>query len=296
MLIRDFNRQIHQIWFQKNDDSPGTITNEDYNRCRELYINFAKQYDWGYKLWDEISVNQLIKEFFPSYLEEFNSLDSIIKKVDCARYMILYVYGGVYVDVDSYPKRSLEEFINLSNIERDKYAYTAWHISPNYKITHEYELVVGQEKTVYELHYSKFGIKVPKLNNAVIFASPKSDILLKLIDIGFKRAQNSILNSFGAHTFSLYIYEVMNSFVNKMLQDNDYSYQSPILSLPPVYFYEPDVERDDYLHWGGTPEHKNSPLQFIVHKFAGDWDNNSYGEFLTQELVGEELDGTNKKN
>ena len=295
MLVNNFNRHIHQIWFQKFDSPhpPGVITNDDYNSCRKMYIDFATNNGWSYTLWDETSVDRLIKEHFPSYLDRFNCIDSIIKKVDCARYMILYVYGGLYVDVDSYPKRNLEELLNIKSYVRDDYPYTAWHIAPEYEITHGYDLVVGQEKTVFEYYYNKFGLSVQKLNNAVIFAAPKLRIFLDLIDTGFKRRNNSILNSFGVHTFSMVLYQAMNTFIEDMLGKDNYNEDSRILTLPTVYFYETDVDRDDYEQWGGKPEHKHSPLQFIVHKYMGDWDDNSYAHFLTNELKGEKLDGSN---
>jgi len=294
MLVNNFNKHIHQIWFQKYDSphKPGTIVNEDYISCKKMYTDFAERKGWGYTLWDENSVDTLIKEHFPTYLEKFNSIDSIIKKVDCARYMILYVYGGLYVDVDSYPKRDLDDFLNIKSIIRDDYPYTAWHIAPEYEITHGYDLVVGQEKTVYEYHYNKFGLVIPKLNNAVIFAAPKLRVFLDLIEIGFKRINNSILNSFGVHTFSMVLYQEMNKFIEDMLTVDNYNGDSKILTLPTVYFYETDVDLEDYEYWGGKPEHKHSPLQFIVHKYMGDWDDNSYGHFLINELKGEKLDGS----
>ena len=293
MLIENFNKHIHQIWFQKKDSSnpPGYIQSEDYRNCQFTYLDFADKNGWEYTLWSEPEVQQLVEESFPEFLDQYNSIDSIIKKVDCARLMILYEYGGLYVDMDSYMKRNLNDFLNLDHIIRDDYPYTDWHIAPKYQITTPYNILVGQEKTVYEYHYNKFGLVIPKLNNAVIFASPKQKVFRDILELGFKRKTNSILNSFGVHTFSLKLYDEMNKFVNKLLDENDYHQPSKILTVPTVYFYECDVDIPDYLEWGGNPIHKNSPLQYIVHKFMGDWDDNSYGHFLENQLPGETLDG-----
>lgn len=293
MLIRDFNKTVHQIWFQKLDSGKveGKIDNNDYRVMQRSWIYFCRDKGWKYKLWTESKVLDLITEHFPEYLDEYNSLDSVVKKVDCARLMILYVFGGLYVDMDTYVKRDIDYFMKLKVAMRDDYPYTNWHINPKMNLTDDYDLILGQEKTVYEYLYNKFGLLVPKLNNAIIFAKKEQELFLDIIKIGFERKHNSIMNSFGVHTFCLRVYQEMMKFVNGMLDTNDYDKTSKILTLPTVYFYEIDTEVDWYLEVGGDPKHKGSNLQYIVHTFAGDWDEGSYGDFLMKELPNENLEG-----
>lgn len=281
-MIKDFSRHIHQIWFQTGDlkEEWASIGSEDYFELQKSYIDFCKDKGWKYTLWREDTILELIQEHFPHYYKEFNALDSIIKKVDCARLMILYVYGGLYVDIDTYLARDLEEFLNLKEIVRRDYAPTMWHMSPEKPLLYEYKMVVGQEKTICEFHYNQFGIVIPKINNAVIFCSPKYDFFLKVIETGFKRRNNSIMNSFGVQTFSNLILEHMADEVNTLLDIDDYNYKTEILTLPYIYFYELDIDLEYYLKVGGTEEYLNSPLQYIVHKFDGNWDGEEYGQFL----------------
>lgn len=267
-LINNFKKHIHQIWFQEGDLNlqwKGK-NKENYFLMQKSYIDFCTKKGWEYTLWRESSILELVKEYFPDYLEEFINLDSIIKKVDCSRLMILYVYGGVYVDVDSYLKRDLDEFLNLKEFNREPYNYFLWHINKAKKITHSYNLIAGQEKTVCEYHYDKFGITIPKINNAVIFCGPKLDILLKIIDKGFKRKDMSILNSFGVQTFSNTFYHYMRGFLDNLIDTQDYSLPSKYLFLPYMFFYEKN-DIDD-------------PRQFIVHKFDGNWDGEQYKDFI----------------
>jgi len=292
MLIENFNKHIHQIWFQKPDSNYGIgcIGNKDYIEFSNGHKDFCDKKGWGYTLWNETTVLTLIKEHFPERLEEYKTITGVIKKVDCARLMILYVYGGLYLDMDTVIKRDLDEFLNLTTIVRDDYPFSDWHIAPELKIHNSYDIIVGQEKTVYEYHYNKYGLVIPKLNNAVIFAKKEYGLFLEILDLGFKRKDNTILNSFGVHTFSLKLYQEMNKQISGMLDADDYAATSNILTTPTVYFYEVDTDADWYEKGGGNPIHKNSPNQYILHFFDGDWDENTYGDFLLNEVPGETLD------
>tara|TARA_B100000683_G_scaffold198550_1_gene191660 strand:- start:2209 stop:3108 length:900 start_codon:yes stop_codon:yes gene_type:complete len=281
-MIRNFNRHIHQIWFQTGDleEQWKDKGSEDYFKMQQSFIDFSYNKGWDYTLWREDSILDFIQKHFPQHIDEYNAIDSIIKKVDCARLMILYVYGGLYVDVDAYLKRDLDDFLSLKEIEREEYNPTMWHINPTMPITNEYDLVVGQEKTVCEYHYNKYGIIVPKLNNAVIFTRPHFDFFLQVIERGFKRKKNSIINSFGVQTFSSLLYERMARNINKIIDIDDYNYPSNILTLPYIYFYEMDTDTDWYTDIGGIDKHVKSPHQYIVHKFDGNWDGELYSKWL----------------
>ena len=60
--------------------------------------------------------------------------------------------------------------------------------------------------------------------------------------------------------------------IKAVMRQNNPKLPSPIITFPPIYFYETDASRDDYEKWGGDPRYKNSPLQTIVHKFDQNWD------------------------
>jgi len=291
-MINNFNKHIHQIWFQPlGSTSPeGTIGKEDYVNCQKTYKDFASKNYWRYTLWTESTVDDFVKEYFPNYYQKYTEIDSIIKKVDCARYMILFIYGGLYVDMDSYLRVDLDKFLQGEYLHREPYSSTPWHLDNKLKLKKSYTLGVGQEKVPFEYFYNKFGILIPKINNAVIFASPNNNLFLELIEEGFQRVNNSIANSFGVHTFSLKVYEEMVKTIKALLRQNNPKLPSSIITFPPIYFYEADASRDDYEYWGGNPKYKDSPLQTIVHKFDQNWDGLGYRDFLLEELDDETLD------
>lgn len=56
--------------------------------------------DFRYKLWSDKDLDQLVKDFFPWFYPVFISYPEQIYRVDAARYMMLYLYGGIYIDMD----------------------------------------------------------------------------------------------------------------------------------------------------------------------------------------------------
>lgn len=275
-MIRKLNRIIHQIWLE----SPTGISKDKYDDFSKTYKDYAKKHNWEYYLWDDESSQEFVKKEFPEYFDEFNNLDSVIKKADCLRYMVLYIMGGLYVDMDSYLKGSLEKFIRHKYIIRDKGEHIKkqhdgvdWNLKPKLHIKHDYDIVVGQEKTLNNFYYDKFGLRVNKINNAVIFAKERHPLFIKLIEDGFKNKDNSIYNSFGVNSFMNILFLYMNSFVSEMLDTNKYTTKSNVLCLPYIYFYEMDVDDENYLEWGGKEELINDKRQIIVHKFDSNWDD-----------------------
>jgi len=84
---------IHQIWYQGEDKIPDTYPNycDSWKRLNPGFI---------YMFWDESKIIKLIMFHYPRLLDRFNSYPRMIQKIDMAKYIILYHYGGVYADVD----------------------------------------------------------------------------------------------------------------------------------------------------------------------------------------------------
>ncbi|ARF09145.1 glycosyltransferase [Catovirus CTV1] len=100
---------IHQIWYQGIENIP-----EDYPN----YSNSWKKYnpDYKYMFWDKDKIDNLINNFFPYFKERYNSYPKIIQKIDVSKFMILYIYGGVYVDLDSECLKSINSLLENNKI------------------------------------------------------------------------------------------------------------------------------------------------------------------------------------
>ena len=57
--------------------------------------------DWEYHLWNGEEMDELVARHFPEYLSMYRSFPYNVQRRDTIRYMILYVYGGLYTDLDT---------------------------------------------------------------------------------------------------------------------------------------------------------------------------------------------------
>lgn len=68
--------------------------------------------DYEYRLHDDNDVIAFIKNDFPDYLEAYNKIKYGASKADLWRYLIMYKYGGVYVDMDCRCIKPLRQWID----------------------------------------------------------------------------------------------------------------------------------------------------------------------------------------
>jgi hypothetical protein len=108
---------IHQIWLQGIQKIP------------PQYL--SSHHEWGrlhplIKLWDEAQLREhILPVVDPVWACTFDHLPLCIQKVDMAKYMILYVYGGVYVDLDVACLGNVFDHIHLSS------GRSVWFTNPN---------------------------------------------------------------------------------------------------------------------------------------------------------------------
>jgi len=118
---------IHQTW--KSRSLP------------DLMRPFAEKWkqlhpSWEYKLWTDIANREFIHDHFPEFLNKYDSYPYAIQRVDAIRYLLLYRYGGVYVDLDFECLKNLEPLIDgatcLLGREPEEHC-----------LRHEKELIIG---------------------------------------------------------------------------------------------------------------------------------------------------------
>jgi len=82
---------------------------ENLNKWKSTHQNFE------IILWDDNSSIELLNQYFPEYVKLYNSFKYPIQRADFIRYCILYVYGGIYCDLDIIPKKNhnIEQLLNI---------------------------------------------------------------------------------------------------------------------------------------------------------------------------------------
>ena len=98
----------HQIWFQDKNK----INKEPYQTCHKTCLTKLKLFNWKHIIWDDKSIRKLITVHYPQYLSLYNYFDIMVQKIDLAKYIIIYHYGGVYIDMDMDCVKDLTKLIN----------------------------------------------------------------------------------------------------------------------------------------------------------------------------------------
>ena len=105
---------IHQIWI-----GPNKRPDIYLDTWRNDYIN--KFNEWNYMLWDDKKIDDLfINKQYPFNIQKLKKIYDNEKtyygKADIARLLILYYYGGIYIDADSVwiNNKKLDHLIDIS--------------------------------------------------------------------------------------------------------------------------------------------------------------------------------------
>lgn len=192
---------IHQTW--KTNNTPEKMT-----FCIESWKNKNKSFK--YMFWTDSDINNFIKNYYPQYLDILNTVKTGIQKADIFRILVLYHFGGLYVDID---------FECLTPID-------TWNLNYN-KINLANEPFIHHKKNV--------------LCNALIYSPPKINSLLKILEYGrqiIKKNPAEVMKSFGPIAWqtvlgnkndiniinSDIIYPLPDITINKKLE-NDYDYK-----------------------------------------------------------------------
>jgi hypothetical protein len=96
-------RIIHQTW--SNDSPP--------DRLASFAVSWrALNPGWGYRFWTDRATRTFVADRFPWFLATYDSYGSPIMRVDAARYLWMWHFGGVYVDLDMEPVRPLDPLLS----------------------------------------------------------------------------------------------------------------------------------------------------------------------------------------
>ncbi len=84
-------QKIHQIWFSK--------TTKPHPGSPESWRDLNP--DWDYKLWNAEDLFALVDRHFPAFSSLYRAYPNYAQRTDLARYMLLWLEGGIYADTDT---------------------------------------------------------------------------------------------------------------------------------------------------------------------------------------------------
>lgn len=98
---------IHQIWLQGLTNLPVSL-----QKCHQSCIEINHQFK--HLFWDETRIVHFLQQHYSNKtVQMFYHYSIPAQRADFARYLILYVYGGIYLDMDMICKKSLIDFVHL---------------------------------------------------------------------------------------------------------------------------------------------------------------------------------------
>lgn len=112
---------IHQIFFNIGKGELEQIPK--FYQCHLHNVKYCKKYKLRYTLWTKEKVLKLLN--MPKnkkFKKVFNEFRFDIQRIDFAKYLILWNYGGIYLDLDIYIiDKSIYHLYDLS------YFFVRWH-------------------------------------------------------------------------------------------------------------------------------------------------------------------------
>lgn len=98
---------IHQTW--KTDKVPSE------------WMAFAQSWrrhhpDWQYKLWSNADGAEFVEQFYPHFSRTYFAYSRDIQRADAIRYLVIYHYGGLYVDLDFECLQPLDGLLDSHNL------------------------------------------------------------------------------------------------------------------------------------------------------------------------------------
>lgn len=218
-----FTRNIFQVWYQGCENIPNEKFKTNINNWKVLNP------DWNYYCVDDTLLLAACKEYSNECYEIYKECSIMHNKIDLARYVLIYLYGGIYVDMDAYILRPLHSSSLLNELihtyEKENIptlGLSCLNINPI-----ESALLVQNRKMI---------------NNAIMISSPKNPLLKKFIDYtieNLRKKKGSIMNYTSLFSVNLTTGPVaLNYFFNnnKNLDDSTKIFYFPASSFEPCDF------------------------------------------------------------
>jgi Glycosyltransferase sugar-binding region containing DXD motif len=277
-----FTTLIHIVWFQGWTHAPKGL--EDVPKRWE-----AMNHGSHVMVWDEFKMQAFVDTHYPQFSAAYHQLGSeaqthpqytpverikvpIIKKCDFIRILILYHFGGIYVDYDCIPTKPLKTLFESGEIHhRD----TPFEYSRNcsvptvlskedpHKVTvdfRRYSVLFCREHCPVRVVDPVTGNEVHSypVANTVMAARPKFRPFLEFILWALQRKEREVLWFMGPWALTLFIHRHLAEFRNCTLM------------LPPYYFlWQPhDMGRTP---WDRTLSMHLNRMDWVDKQSANGW-------------------------
>lgn len=162
--FNSFPKNIFQVWYQGHDN----ITRNDLKLNAKHWKEFNPH--WNYNCVDNKFLENACKQFSYECYSLYKKSNLMHMKIDLGRYVLLYLYGGMYADMDAFILRPLDYSNKIKKLI-DIYEKQNKH-------------VIGLSRmqlNTLETFFVTYSIQSTTFNNAIMFSSPKNPTLKRFI-------------------------------------------------------------------------------------------------------------------
>ncbi len=109
-------KNIHQIFLDIGKGSIDTVADGRFKQSKEMTRQYCNKHGYKYCFWTEESIYQLLSKIPYEYLNFYKNLRHPIQKIDFTKYLVLYFFGGIYLDLDIniLPNKSIGHLFNIN--------------------------------------------------------------------------------------------------------------------------------------------------------------------------------------
>lgn len=240
--MHPISKAIHFMWYQGFDTIPSYL-----KRVPTLWGEMNPSYE--ILRWDYRNTSEFISKHYPHLFATWNSLDSIIKKCDYARLLLLHYFGGVYADCDLIPSGPLDYLLNSSVRYCQQVSLVKVLPNPYPAEAADFsvpEVILSREHQ--PIDRKGFGVA-----NGIILAKPKSQFLMEFLLSRYTRSSDQVLDYLGPHALTRFI------------RENTATYRKRVMILCPYYFLWEDHAMDE----------KPPPWNISSHLARNHWGDHS---------------------
>lgn len=264
--MRDIPKIIHQTWKTK--------------RLPPMFQKSQKSWksmnpDWKYRFYSDRECMAFVQKHFPQYMSLYQALCSGVQRSDLFRYLVMYHYGGIYVDMDTTCLQPIDHWLD-----------------PLKNTCDTLDCVIGKDFQNRDPEGSGFGSEIEEYLQWCLLSVPNHPLWIQVVEKIDDRLQERPChenNEFDEdYTLWLTGPGVMTDTIKAFLQEPQFM---------DIHFVEPG-----YL--GNCSNHlitdRNTCLQkaYLDHHYAGTWRNENILEDFTGSSLsslGGNKDGFQKK-
>ena len=130
-------KKIHQIFFDIGKGKLHEIP--QFYKCHKHNKQYCKDHGIQYKLWSRSQIEKLLeKPKNKQFKKVYYDFDQDIQRIDFGRYLLLWNYGGIYIDLDI----CIMKDKSITHLFEKPYFFVKWHDKKNLP----YNAILGTKK------------------------------------------------------------------------------------------------------------------------------------------------------